>query len=78
MPGFENTVPGKRWLGMRRGRGCGSGWRNRWGINCDAASRNQVSVAADEINLLKNQAKSLSEALEKINIQISNFQTQKK
>jgi hypothetical protein len=48
-------------------------------MNSDAASRCQVSyTTADEIKLLKNQAKFLNEALEKINIQISILQTDEK
>lgn len=80
VPGFKNTIPAKGGMGF--GRGCGRGfgmgmgWRRGW--NYQQVSTFTQSLQADELSVLKDQAKYFGEALQSINSRISELETEKK
>ena len=77
-PGFSNTVPGRGGRGFGRGRGrcigSGMGRRNGWG-NAQSAYAPAPYQQADEVSVLKNQAKYFGEALQSINDRINELET---
>ncbi|MFH0921849.1 MAG: DUF5320 domain-containing protein [Fibrobacterota bacterium] len=81
VPGFMNGAPGAG-NGIRRGfgRGCGMGraWRRGWGGNMPLAPLPFYAASpkpVDEIEILKGQAKYLSETLESVNRHITELQS---
>jgi len=79
-PGFSNTVPGIGGRGLGRGRGrcigSGMGWRHGWGFrNAQSTYVPAPYQQADEVSVLKNQAKYFGEALQSINERINELET---
>ncbi len=84
-PGFTNIIPGRGNAGFGRGRGrgmgCGMGigWRHGRRYQSTPLATQPVSYQpASELLSLKNQAKSLGEALQAINNRISELETETK
>src|SRR3989339_948065 len=81
VPGFINRIPGMgngMGRGFGRGFGMGMAWRRGWAGNMPQAPLPfyaNAPKAADEIEMMKNQAKYLSEALEGINQRITELES---
>ncbi len=83
VPGYMNPLPGRSGWGFRYGRGggfgMGMGWRHGWAFQGAQFASQPVSYQqADELSLLKNQAKYFSEALQSINGRINELETEAK
>ena len=86
-PGFMNAVQRRGSMGFGRGRGrgrgrgfgMGMGWRHGWAFQENQVVTQPISYQpVDELSLLKNQAKSIGEALQSIKSRISELAAETK